>query len=238
MKAFICICLFSGIVWSGSAYAEEPKTVDKEKRANILRVLELQGMTGLLERAKKADPVMRDQMKETFESLVGIYDKHYNNNEILELIKLFESPAWKLYKEKSLFIGKEMLEASKASIEKTKSLIEAEKEIPVSKMTAAPDSSLGRMLIKSKEARTNASLNRIRSAVTIYYSENEGKWPKSLTDGFEKYLAQVPAELITGSNKIAYKFDGTGGWCFNLETGSVVLNLEGKDSAGTEYSKY
>ena len=169
--------------------------------------------------------------------------KHFDNKDILELTVFFENPIWRKFREKSILMSKDMIETSKAIGEKNKQLIESEKDVPVSKMKADPASSLGKLLIKSKEGRTQGNLMQIRSAITKYYAKNEGQYPESLTGGFEKYLAPIPTELITGSNKVVNKFDGSGGWYYNVDRESkgfrqIYLNVEGKDSEGIEYSKY
>lgn len=243
------IVLLTILAVAGTGIAEEPKAVDKEKRANILKVLELQGFIATMEKAKNTDPIIHsdnlreEHLKETYELMISAYDKHLDNKDILELIKLFESSAWKKFKETQPLIVKDMLESGKALSDKYKVLIESEKDVPVSKMKVDPNSSIDKQLIKSKEGRTRGILMKIRSAVTKCYAKTEGKFPKSLTEGFEEYLSPIPPEYITGSNKIVNKFDGTGGWYYNVEEGSkgfgqVFLNVEGKDSQGLEYSKY
>ena len=243
------VFLFAAIFCLSIVNAEGPKAVDKEKRAGIIRLLKALGLTDMMEKAKNTDPVMKDDklkeehLKETYELMISSYDKYFDSKEILELTALFENPAWKKFRERSLLISRDMMEAVKVTSEKNKQLIESEKDVPVSKMKADPNSSIGKQLIKSKEGKTRGNLLQIRSAVTKYYAKNEGQYPKSLTERFEEYLAPLPSELITGSNKVVNKFDGSGGWYYNIEQGNkdfsqVFLNIAGKDSQGTEYSKY
>ncbi len=54
------------------------------------------------------------------------------------------------------------------------------------------------LIIRSKEASTKGRMGSVRSAVSIYYSDNEGIFPFSLTDALKaglvpKYLDAIPA---------------------------------------------
>jgi len=93
--------------------------------------------------------------------------------------------------------------------------------------------------------KTRASLEVLRIAVRLYY-EQEGAWPGAdltdLSDGSAPsgyvYLPQIPAEGITGQNRIVNLPDYAGGWVWET-TGHVLRpNILGNDAEGTPYSNY
>lgn len=51
------------------------------------------------------------------------------------------------------------------------------------------------MVRKSREAQTKGNLGALRSALTIYYSENEGHYPATMESLFlgGKYMGSMPA---------------------------------------------
>jgi len=166
-----------------------------------------------------------------------------NNDELKEIIKIYSSAVW----EKSLeliFQGRSeyLLEYLSRDIIVNKwmdnVILKAEKS---GKLFMEKEAY--RLVMKSKEGATKGNLAALRSAITIYYSEKEGVWPKDITTGFENYLFPIPPEKITGSNRVVNEFDGKGGWYYIIDPksdncGNLFPNIEGKDSAGTEYSKY
>ena len=64
----------------------------------------------------------------------------------------------------------------------------------ISVMAFIAISKFGGLILKSKEAKTVANLGSLRSAISIYYSGNEGMYPNSLAalviDGV--YLSKIP----------------------------------------------
>src|SRR5271154_6171283 len=60
----------------------------------------------------------------------------------------------------------------------------------------------GQMLEKSKEGQTKGSLNSIHSAVYIYYGDQKGIWPTTLSTfsgyNFSQYLDNINAVKVTG----------------------------------------
>ncbi len=50
------------------------------------------------------------------------------------------------------------------------------------------------MVRKSREASTKGNLGAIRSGLSIYYAENEGNYPSTLTSFFSttKYMSNIP----------------------------------------------
>ena len=101
------------------------------------------------------------------------------------------------------------------------------------------------MLEKSREGASKGNLASIRSAISIYYSENE-KFPTLeiiTSDAFNKYLPEIPAEPVSKSSKIVNKFDGNGGWYYcdvpeSKNYGNVLVNLDRNDTKGVPFKEY
>jgi prepilin-type N-terminal cleavage/methylation domain-containing protein len=55
------------------------------------------------------------------------------------------------------------------------------------------------MLEKAREGATKGNIGAIKSAITIYYGDNEGQWPVDIvpTGAFSKYLEKVPQIKVT-----------------------------------------
>jgi len=117
---------------------------------------------------------------------------------------------------------------------------------------------------KAKEGKTKGNLGTLRSALNIYYSDNEGSYPTdnlaSMTVG-SKYLKEMPQMEtaafpgITNTHKhgptnTVTKADGAtdlsgdnGGWYYqNVNTqsdwGSIWVNCSGVDSASRQWTSY
>ena len=105
---------------------------------------------------------------------------------------------------------------------------------------------------KSSEGATKGSLGAIRSALSIYYADNEGRWPDTLAEmcavlddnGNVKYMASLPVRKV-GNNEegdnLNTETDALGdtvhGWYYNNSTGDVMVNsLSGTDTKGNAYS--
>lgn len=110
------------------------------------------------------------------------------------------------------------------------------------------------LVLRAKEASNKGKLGTLRSAVSIYYSDNEGTYPAtppgvglSLTPG-GKYLDEIPIISIPtaghaavhafGSNPTHATFanDSFYGWGFYPPSGLVVVNCTHTDSNGTTWS--
>ncbi|MFH1824997.1 MAG: DUF2059 domain-containing protein [Candidatus Firestonebacteria bacterium] len=238
IKSLVCVCLIAGIVCSGIVMADESKNIDKEKRDNIIKLIKpgynIKIMKQMFEKSF-GNMVTEKDYQELAELMIPVYEKYYDNEDIKEMLKFNETPVGKKMIENGPLIMKETMEiAAKWASKWTKNMMEkGEKDGTIDKNTT-----MGQMMIKGREGATKGNLAAIRSAVSIYYSEKEGEWPKSLTSGFENFLYPIPQEKITGSNKVVTKFDGTGGWYYDMEKGNVYLNLSGKDSSGKDYSEY
>lgn len=101
-----------------------------------------------------------------------------------------------------------------------------------------PVETLGIDTPRSLEGATKGSLASLRSAITIYYGGTEGKYPAKLSELSPRYIHMIPAEKITGSNKVVTKLDGRGGWYYNPKDGKIQINLKGKDSNEIYYSNW
>ena len=120
------------------------------------------------------------------------------------------------------------------------------------------------LISKSKEGATKGSLSSIRSALQIYYGDNEGAFPAidaggaghgldSLTTD-AKYLSAVPtaklpetgvadSALVTEENLTA-DIDNAGGWFYfnvqgNTSTwGNILVNCTGNALNGVAWSTF
>jgi prepilin-type N-terminal cleavage/methylation domain-containing protein len=111
------------------------------------------------------------------------------------------------------------------------------------------------LVAKSKESAVKGSLGAVRSAVSIYYSDNEGVFPSSsavtdfntaLTSG-AKYLKDMPIIAVpkpanhAASASVTITFtDGAGGnWYYSGSgEGVVAVNCTHIDSKGSTWSTW
>jgi len=110
---------------------------------------------------------------------------------------------------------------------------------------------------KAKENKTKANLANLRSALSLYYSDNNGKYP--VTNALDallvpKYLKELPTadippyhslNIITGDNNVSEITPGdAGGWIYNYNNashawGDIIINCSvHTDSGGTNWSSY
>jgi len=115
------------------------------------------------------------------------------------------------------------------------------------------------MLEKAREGATKGNVGAVKSAISIYYGDNQGIFPTSLTDlMFQKYLSAVPAVKVTHPANLggvtlsgsattvlvdqaaapAVMVGTTDGWKYNTVDGNVYVNNTQTDSSGTNYSMY
>jgi len=103
------------------------------------------------------------------------------------------------------------------------------------------------LISKSKEGATKGSLSTVRSALQIYYGDNEGWYPTdatlaSLTDN-AKYLAEIPLAKLPGTTHadiatIVTSTSDAGGWFYqNSPTvpatwGNFAVNCSHEDIKG------
>ncbi|MDI6736764.1 MAG: hypothetical protein QME42_11345 [bacterium] len=105
---------------------------------------------------------------------------------------------------------------------------------------------------KTADASTKANINILRKSIAQYYNEQNG-YPDSLDNsGSPPFIPtclrvipsanlgmNVPFELRT-INKIVYgnTVTNTGGWLYNPYTGKIMVNYDGLDSEGINYTTY
>lgn len=104
---------------------------------------------------------------------------------------------------------------------------------------------------KSNEGATKGKLGAIKSALSIYYADNEGVWPATiagmvsiLVDGgsAHKYLDKVPVRKVGGGAA----HDGESGegaidaaaWNYDSATGDVLVASSGTDTKGVQYTAW
>jgi prepilin-type N-terminal cleavage/methylation domain-containing protein len=114
------------------------------------------------------------------------------------------------------------------------------------------------LVIKAKEASVKGKLGALRSAIAIYYSDNEGAYPlgspgASLTTG-GKYLDAIPSisiptapfhrdefMMVMGGSPCDSCFDGNHfttsySWILNNGNGLLFVSCTHTDSGGTTWS--
>jgi prepilin-type N-terminal cleavage/methylation domain-containing protein len=111
------------------------------------------------------------------------------------------------------------------------------------------------LINKSKEGATRGSLGSIRSAVTVYYGDQEGKYPvDNLASLMPKYLQEIPMAKIpplapdssaVAAGNSAAAFTDAGGWAYDNDStnlsgwfmwGNVNVNCTRTDSKGLNWS--
>ncbi len=101
------------------------------------------------------------------------------------------------------------------------------------------------LIRKSKEGATKGSLGALRSAVSIYYAQNEGAYPAdiSVTPFVGTFMDKVPVVKISGyADSTSVKTDGgvndAGGWYYDSTTGNVCVNITAADTQGEVVSTW
>jgi prepilin-type N-terminal cleavage/methylation domain-containing protein len=117
---------------------------------------------------------------------------------------------------------------------------------------------LGAMTRKSHEASTKGNLAALRSAIAIYYADNDGHVPSDNLASLiinQKYLSKIPSTYVQpwhneGNTIGAGNFAGftasdadtTNWWYFNDPTesrqGSVIVNCIHTDVKGVPWTSY
>ena len=113
------------------------------------------------------------------------------------------------------------------------------------------------LLDKSKEGYTKAALSTLRTAISVYYADNLGKYPtddlSSLLAG-SKYLNSIPevkiprtahqvtAAIALGASTAAYITDA-GGWAYINDPsdrgwGQLAVNCTHQDITGEAWSGF
>ncbi len=116
----------------------------------------------------------------------------------------------------------------------------------------------GQMLEKSREGQTKGSLTGLKSAIVIYYGDQHGVWPTTLSSfpncSFSQYLDSVnpvkvtgafvpgsvsPAGIIVSMTTTSSVPAGSGvGWLYDSTMGEVYVNSTIQDSKQLPYSFY
>jgi general secretion pathway protein G len=114
------------------------------------------------------------------------------------------------------------------------------------------------MLEKSREGTTQGNLNSIHSAAAVYYGDQRGIWPSTLSTfsiyAFSQYLDNINPVKVTGifvsgstspggslvtmtTQSSTPNTSGTG-WLYDSTNGEVYVNSTVKDSKNIPYSFY
>lgn len=104
------------------------------------------------------------------------------------------------------------------------------------------------LINKSKEGATKGALSSVRSAIQVYYGDNEGWFPADklgcLTDN-AKYISEVPVAKLPGtghadSRVVVSTFTHAGGWTYANDPtvtatwGNFAVNCSHEDIKGRE----
>lgn len=113
------------------------------------------------------------------------------------------------------------------------------------------------MVEKSKEGSTKGNLAIIRSALQVYYADNEGGYPEDSLEslGGGKYLTAMPRANIYNTfphpansgvlrvSSLAALLPDTGGWAYVADRadpkwGAVLINCSHQDLSGYRWSEF
>jgi general secretion pathway protein G len=121
----------------------------------------------------------------------------------------------------------------------------------------------GKTIDVAREGATKGNIGTLRSALALYYSDNQGYFPKSLDTQVSEwenftavgpfvgyYMEEIPPALLRrdlhsatreiGSSQVLIgdTVTDTGGWLYNSDTGKIYVNCYQTDSRGVVYSTY
>lgn len=101
------------------------------------------------------------------------------------------------------------------------------------------------LLERSRDGATKGNLNAIRSAISIYYSQNEGRWPDDITTNFSEFLTVIPPAKSTPlGNTSSVALVGAvpsaagAGWAYLQNGGLVWANSTATDTKGESFTTY
>jgi len=107
------------------------------------------------------------------------------------------------------------------------------------------------LLRKAEEGGLQGNLGSLRSAVSIYYADTDGRYPRTLAalTASSKYLKAIPPgkvppyHLASAQVALAVAADDAGGWVYNddashLRFGSSGVNCLHTDTKGSVWSSY
>ena len=66
----------------------------------------------------------------------------------------------------------------------------------------AAQGAAGAALVKSREGRTKGNLGALRSALSIYYGDKEGRYPASPAELVPGYIRAIPAASLPGTGHV------------------------------------
>jgi hypothetical protein len=107
---------------------------------------------------------------------------------------------------------------------------DTEKNVNALKITFANSNIIAALKMNLRAEKIEKTENNrilIANAIKKAHKGKKKKWPESLDALVPKYLPSIPQELINGNNKVVTKQDGTGGWIYDNENGTVAVNVEG-----------
>jgi general secretion pathway protein G len=111
-------------------------------------------------------------------------------------------------------------------------------------ITAIAIPKFSELLERSREGTTKGNIGSLRSAISIYYSDNEGKWPSDFLS-FNSYLDPIPPAKATplGNTNAITIHTGipstTGvGWSYDSSTGDIWCNSVATDTRGVPFTSY
>ena len=91
---------------------------------------------------------------------------------------------------------------------------------------------------QKRQAHENATIKALvhmQAAIEVYNSLRS--YADRLMDPRDLF-EEMPEELVTGSNEVAFEFDGSGGWLYDQDSCKLSLNLNGKDHKGRLYTEW
>ncbi|HVA66521.1 MAG TPA: prepilin-type N-terminal cleavage/methylation domain-containing protein [Elusimicrobiota bacterium] len=104
---------------------------------------------------------------------------------------------------------------------------------------------------RSNEGATKGNLGSIRSAMTVYYGDSQGNYPRRIADltANGKYLSLVPTAKTpyyhdnSSAENDASSIGDSGGWFFDngpgdQNYGTVLVDCTHTDSAGNSWNAY
>lgn len=106
------------------------------------------------------------------------------------------------------------------------------------------------LITKSKQGTTRGHLGSLRSALRVYYSDNQGLWPQNLSalisGDYAGYLDLIPTAETGVHPDSNQEYDGTtvneataqGGWFYNSAEGETHVNCTHTDISHTIISSW
>ena len=107
------------------------------------------------------------------------------------------------------------------------------------------------LINKSKQAATKGHLGILRSAMKIYYGDNDGVYPTTLaalitTPGYKGYIDTIPNSELVIHQTTDDEYDGTeinesagsGRWFYNQDNGAIKVNCTHTDLTGSYISTW